>query len=477
MTATIILGIGLEYIDTVFQTIQASDFSQYTIAGMKTLAVLFFLVNILKKYNEGIADKDGYTWGLSPGELAKNFAIVLLVIFSTQVLGFFDGILVAIEGQYRGTAPALLPLQMQDIPLEEDVSLFDAASSAMTLLYEALVTPLYGFKILAFILSTILWILDLFIYPLFLAERFFLLGIMQAFFPLVISLAVFEKFRSLAYTFFGQCVYQCHLHGNKYQFLGQPVRNRYRSGLFCACSSTGLSWVYRFSEIQTVSTCHLVYPQIVYQLIQFRMKTPYKNIYKILKLNRFIVLAVVICSLLSSSFSLLMVYNMNKTTLNSVFAINTDGSIIPLKLVTQKENFRVEALAHLELFHTYFYNIDASNYERNLEKALWLGNSSVDNLYRQKKADGVYNRLLQYSLVQKVLSIDSKISENNGEYTFTTTTIFEINRGSIIDTYELVSTGNLIMVDRNFPNNPHGLLITNYFENTLRKIDYESRKE
>ncbi|MAM17370.1 conjugal transfer protein TraK [Muricauda oceani] len=207
------------------------------------------------------------------------------------------------------------------------------------------------------------------------------------------------------------------------------------------------------------------------------MKTPYKNIYKILKLNRFIVLAVVICSLLSSSFSLLMVYNMNKTTLNSVFAINTDGSIIPLKLVTQKENFRVEALAHLELFHTYFYNIDASNYERNLEKALWLGNSSVDNLYRQKKADGVYNRLLQYSLVQKVLSIDSKISENNGEYTFTTTTIFEINRGSIIDTYELVSTGNLIMVDRNFPNNPHGLLITNYFENTLRKIDYESRKE
>ena len=46
-----------------------------------------------------------------------------------------------------------------------------------------------------------------------------------------------------------------------------------------------------------------------------------------------------------------------------------------------------------------------------LEKALWLGNSSVDNLYRQKKADGVYNRLLQYSLVQKVLSIDSQIQK------------------------------------------------------------------
>ncbi|WP_282143600.1 hypothetical protein [Cellulophaga baltica] len=202
MTATIILGIGLEYIDAVFQTIQNSSFSQYTIAGMKTLAVLFFLINILKKYNEGIADKNGYTWGLSPGELTKNFAVVLLVIFSTQVLGFFDSILVSIEAQYRGTAPALLPLQMQDIPIEEDVSIIEVAQAAMTLLYEALVTPLYGFKIFAFIISLFLWILDLFIYPLFLAERYFLLGIMQAFFPLVISLAVFEKFRSLAYTFF-----------------------------------------------------------------------------------------------------------------------------------------------------------------------------------------------------------------------------------------------------------------------------------
>ncbi|MDG3581423.1 hypothetical protein [Galbibacter pacificus] len=202
MTSAIILGIGLEYVDTVFQTIQNSSFSQYTIAGMKTLAVLFFLINILKKYNEGVADQGGYTWGLSPGELIKNFAVVLLVIFSTQVLGFFDGILVAIEGQYRGTAPALLPLQMQDIPIEEEVNIIKAAQAAMSLLYEALVTPLFGFKIFAFVVSTILWILDLFIYPLFLAERFFLLGILQAFFPLVISLAVFEKFRSLAYNFF-----------------------------------------------------------------------------------------------------------------------------------------------------------------------------------------------------------------------------------------------------------------------------------
>jgi len=207
------------------------------------------------------------------------------------------------------------------------------------------------------------------------------------------------------------------------------------------------------------------------------MKTPYKNIYSVLQTNRFVVITVVSGALISSLLFGWMMYDIQRTALNNSFAINTDGSVIPLKWVTQKENLEVEAKAHLELFHTYFYNIDASNYLRNLEKALWLGNSSVDNLYRQKKADGVYNRLLQYSLVQKVLSIEAQLDLQVEPYQFKTTTIFEINRGTVVDRYELISTGNLIVVDRNYPTNTHGLLITNYFENTLKKINNENRKE
>lgn len=204
------------------------------------------------------------------------------------------------------------------------------------------------------------------------------------------------------------------------------------------------------------------------------MKTPYKNIYDVLKINRFIVITTVAGAMISGLLFGWMVYDINHTALNNSFAVNTDGSIIPLKWVAQKENLQVEALAHLELFHTYFYNIDASNYQRNLEKALWLGNSSVDNLYRQKKADGVYNRLLQYSLVQRVLNIESEVNVKQEPYTFRTRTVFEINRGKIVDTYELISSGNLIGVDRNFPNNSHGLLITNYFENSLKKLNNEN---
>ena len=61
--------------------------------------------------------------------------------------------------------------------------------------------------------------------------------------------------------------------------------------------------------------------------------TPYRNIYSVLKLNRYIVLAVVLACLLTSIFALVTVYRFNQRMLNSTFAVNTDGSIIPLKLV------------------------------------------------------------------------------------------------------------------------------------------------
>src|SRR5690554_4550544 len=128
-----IQSIGLEYVDAVFTTIKESSFSQYTIAGMKALAVLFFLVNIIKKYAEGAVEHSGYTWGLSPAELIKNFVVVLLVIFSTQILGYFDSILVAIEEQYRNTAPALLPLQFMELEIEEDINFVEAGTKAMTM--------------------------------------------------------------------------------------------------------------------------------------------------------------------------------------------------------------------------------------------------------------------------------------------------------------------------------------------------------
>ncbi|WP_418499436.1 conjugal transfer protein TraK [Flagellimonas sp.] len=201
------------------------------------------------------------------------------------------------------------------------------------------------------------------------------------------------------------------------------------------------------------------------------MKTPFKNIQQQLRLNRWVVLSVVIVSGLVCIISVTIVAQMHRNILNSAFVVNGSGDVIPLQWIHERENLEVEALAHLEQFHRWFYEVDAANYGRHMEKALWLGDASVDALFRQKKSDGFYNRLMQYSLVQKVERIDSKIDLATEPYRFETRTVFHINRGSVTDTYELSTSGKLMPVERHFPHNPHGLLIMDFFENSLRKIE------
>ncbi|WP_431160810.1 conjugal transfer protein TraK [Flagellimonas beolgyonensis] len=208
------------------------------------------------------------------------------------------------------------------------------------------------------------------------------------------------------------------------------------------------------------------------------MKTPFNNIVQVLQLNRWVVLSVVIVSGLVCSVSIMVVAKIHQNGLDHAFMVNGEGEVIPLQWVDQRQHLEVEALAHLERFHRWFYGLDAGSFETHMEKALWLGNNSVAEVYQQKKADGFYNRLLQYSLVQKVEHIESKIKMEGANMTFQTRIVLQIHRGAVTDTYELVTSGHLLQVERNFPHNPHGLLITDFFENSLRKLeDYESPKE
>lgn len=205
------------------------------------------------------------------------------------------------------------------------------------------------------------------------------------------------------------------------------------------------------------------------------MKTPYKNIYTVLGTNRQIVIAALSVALLSIVFSLVFVFLMYKRTVNSSYAINLDGSVLPMKLIETKESFDIEVMNNLDIFHRYFYDLNANNYETQLEKALWLGNESVDAVYRQKKAEGVYNKLVQFNLIQRVTDISTQIDTRTQPFQFMTVVNFEVSRGTTIDLYQVITKGNLVKIDRNYPHNPHGLLITNFYEDQLKRINNEDR--
>jgi len=169
------------------------------------------------------------------------------------------------------------------------------------------------------------------------------------------------------------------------------------------------------------------------------MKKVYKNITHVLRLNRFIVLAVVVLCLLTSGLSMGLLYHYQEKLLNAAFAIDAEGTILPLQLVGQEEKREVEALAHIDLFHRLFYGLDDSNYRDHLDK-----------------------------------EVDIELDLDKEPYRFRARAVFEVHRGAVMDRYQLVTSGELIVVERNFPHNPHGLLITDFFEDSLRQLEPEN---
>ena len=165
-----------------------------------------------------------------------------------------------------------------------------------------------------------------------------------------------------------------------------------------------------------------------------------------------------------------MAFSVYQKSVNSTFVINTDGERIPLTFLERKEKLDVEIKHHLELFHQYFYGINQSNFKSNIEKALWLGDASVAQTYKQKQSQGIYNRLLQYSLIQEVDTIYSQTKINTEPFPFVSVVRFSVTRGEATDYYELTTTGSIVTVESNYPYNPHGLLITNFFEKNLKQI-------
>lgn len=198
---------------------------------------------------------------------------------------------------------------------------------------------------------------------------------------------------------------------------------------------------------------------------------PYKNIFESLKINRIITISIIGFAAVISIFSIYQVRRIHEESLDKAFVIDPQGSVFPLKEVYHKEYLEVESRAHLERFLFFFYELNSINYRDRLSKALWLGDQSVDQLYKQKKEDGVYNRILQYSLLQKIEGSDFNVRIQGDKIHFTAEVILKITRGEVNDLYNLKVTGQLIKVARKFPENPHGLLITDYYEQQLIKID------
>ncbi len=202
------------------------------------------------------------------------------------------------------------------------------------------------------------------------------------------------------------------------------------------------------------------------------MERPKIDIYKTLIINRLVVWGLLIAFVCSSVIFAFSINNLYAKQLNTVLVLDSNGEVIPMKWMQRDDNVKVEIKDHLEKFHTYFYQYDAFNVEKSLEKALWFGDNSIEQLYIKRKNDGWYTKVSSYGIKQtiEILPENIEIQGNNEPYSFRVKAILSITQDDQTIRYSFETTGLIIFVSRNYPLNPHGLLMTRFAENNRIEI-------
>jgi len=202
------------------------------------------------------------------------------------------------------------------------------------------------------------------------------------------------------------------------------------------------------------------------------MDKPKIDIYKTLLVNRMVVWALTAAFICASVVFGVALNSLYKKQLNTVLVLDANGEVIPFKWMQRDENIKVEIKDHLEKFHQFFYGYDAFNVDRNIEKALWYGDKSVEQLYIKRKNDGWFSKVKLYGIKQEVVinPEDIQVMGNSEPYTFRVKVLLTITQDNATEKYTFETQGNIVFVSRNYPLNPHGLLITNFLETNRNKI-------
>jgi conjugative transposon TraK protein len=154
---------------------------------------------------------------------------------------------------------------------------------------------------------------------------------------------------------------------------------------------------------------------------------------------------------------------------NQVYVL--DGDIPFLAQRSQEEaNFVMEAKAHIQLFHQYFFTLppDDDYIKWTLGKAMYMADGTTIKQKEAMEENGFFSDIVSSSATCTIMCDSIRLDEHSRKFTYYGTQSIRRRTKKIRRT--LITTGALENVPRT-QNNPHGLLITHW--RTLKNIDLE----
>ncbi len=149
---------------------------------------------------------------------------------------------------------------------------------------------------------------------------------------------------------------------------------------------------------------------------------------------------------------------------NSRLILSADGTAQKMQRIDAEDALMIECKHHIQLLYESFYSFDQFNYRQQIDKAFWLGDRSIRELYSTKKAQNFYSRIVQND-IDVWSEIDSiSVDIQSEPYPVFVKGRMYLRQGLSTKVISLDGKCNLSHVSRNFPKNPHGLFICNWEE-------------
>ena len=137
----------------------------------------------------------------------------------------------------------------------------------------------------------------------------------------------------------------------------------------------------------------------------------------------------------------------------------------------QEANFVMEAKAHIQLFHQYFFTLppDDDYIKWSLGKALYMADGTAMKQKQAMEENGCYSDIISSSAVCTIKCDSIQFNEHEKKFKYFGTQL--IKRRSRDLKRSIITVGEIENVPRT-QNNPHGLLITNWRTLENKDLDY-----
>ncbi len=190
------------------------------------------------------------------------------------------------------------------------------------------------------------------------------------------------------------------------------------------------------------------------------------SLYRNLKSNntnvKYVVAFASLVVLLSIGFSCFVYLQ----SLNRTYIIDAKGDLVPVSLLDKSLEEEIQAKANLDLFVHSYYTLEGATMKTQLEKLHWLIGDQPTQVVKDRKSKGYFDDFLTYTHLRQrayILSNTLRVS-NTTPYIAEFVVRIERQNERNITYYNNKVVVKMEKVNKNYPFNPYGFLITQLSE-------------